>query len=411
MSTINNLLIESTVSGSSEQGRPTLVGLTKATNKIILDKLVAIQPTKMPVSALFGLKYLTPDGEFFFNTSASYSGKYGSRDGIPLATLETPIDAQSFVVSDKHVIYQAVITCTLSSYGQDLATALGNAVIQGALRFVSDAAPTSHFEDQNTTIAECNFQIDKWQVPVATRKLKTVFTIELFQDMEANQLNPNGVINDALAAFMAEEINKDIIQKLITVSKRYKVQGHTDNAILDLSGKGDAPVAGRTLYRYVEEMSRQMVRETSFCATYVLGTPRAIGILSASGWMRPNPLDSRSAGVLMNGLEVFIDNNTSFEYVIVGCKHSDENLDKVGSLFLSPYTEADGAGAFRVAINPDSLQPAVMLMCRYGLSVNPYTTEANDGEARIIQGDDWVSLVGQSKMSYLLGLALPEFVK
>ena len=80
-------------------------------------------------------------------------------------------------------------------------------------------------------------------------------------------------------------------------------------------------------------------------------------------------------------------------------------------MFYAPYVDLDNAGAFKVVIDPDSLQPEVAVLLRYALSVNPFTTVLGDKSSGVIQGDDWNNLVGVSDMSMLLGVKLPALVK
>ena len=274
------------------------------------------------------------------------------------------------------------------------------------IRFYSDCAPVEYFEDKNTEISSTSMQFDKWQVNVGSRKLKTSFTTELMQDLEASQINSENSVIDLLATVASEEINKDIIQKLITVSTRYKIKGITPDGVLSLVSVQDAPKQARELYRYACEMSNQMLRTSSFAGTYVLASSRVVGLLQSTGWMEETD-NALSEGRLRCGLEVYADTVTPFDYMVVGCKHMIGDMESVGSLFYSPYTEADGAGAYKSVIDPNSFQHHVAIMNRYSLSVNPYTAKVDQEEHQVIKGDEWAKLAGRSEMSYILGIELP----
>jgi hypothetical protein len=149
-----------------------------------------------------------------------------------------------------------------------------------------------------------------------------------------------------------------------------------------------------------------MNRTTSFDATYVLCSARVTGILAASGWLHETDDDHPLAnGRLNNGYYVYTDTNSPFDYLLTGCKYDLGDLDHVGSLFFAPYEEADEAGSMKVSVDPASLQPKVAILMRYGLSVNPYTTE--NSTDRLIDGDDWTNLAGKSKLSQIIGVKLP----
>lgn len=406
--TIYQLIKESSMSSSNSLGRPDLVALTRAATNLIYTDIVAIQPTTQPIAAIFGVKYTNPNDEMTFKSAATYGGQVSSREGIPEAENKAYKSGDLFKLND--VVYEVVSSTPFDATEftelQDIVT---EAVINGTIRFKSDAAAVEKYETDDS-ISEIDFSIDKWQVPVRSRKLKTKYTLELIQDMNSSQLDGSEVVYDMLSTVIAGEINKDIIQKLITVSKRYKVQGVSDKGILDVSGD-EAQDAGRKIYRYIAEMNGSIMRNSSFKGTYVLASTRVIAILDASGLLKENEDNDRSVGKLSNGLEVFADTTTPMDYFIVGVKAEFGELEHVGSLFYAPYVDLDDAGAFKVVIDPDSLQPEVAVLLRYALSVNPFTTVLGDKSSGVIQGDDWNNLVGVSDMSMLLGVKLPALVK
>ena len=285
---------------------------------------------------------------------------------------------------------------------------------------MSDAAITSKFETAGADIAEAKFQIDKWQTQVKSRKLKTSLTVELAQGLEANGFDASNFIDDLLATEMADEINKDILQSLVTVSKRYKVEGITDTGFIDLS-YASAPEAGRSLYRMVCEMVSHIQRSTSFTATFAVASTRAAAVLAASGWLKHQAgddeyLSENAYGFLANGLPLYCDTNTPLDYVIVGVVEDIGDKEVVSSIFYAPYTEGidlddpEHVGAFKVIVDPESLQPSVALLVRYALSANPYTVAKDEKEARIIDGGDMDKMAGRSDLSVLLGVKLPKII-
>ncbi|AAQ81482.1 gp24 [Aeromonas phage 31] len=408
MSRITDLINESTTTAANSQSRPALAGLTRAVNNLIFTEMVAIQETNMPSSTLYGVKYLNPAGNQSFASAATYMGDVGYRDGIPLAVLNSPM-TEGFVFKDSlDVVYTVIKPLTLMSATSDVNDAINDAVLLGDIRIKSEAALAEKFEGAESFV-ETDFQFDRWTVPVRSRKLKTNISVELLQDLEANKLDAVGIIDDVLSTMISEDINKDIIQSMVTVSRRYKVEGISPNGIIDLTSSIDAPIIGRTLYQQACEMKNQMLRNTSYEATYVLCTTRVSAMLEASGWMEAND-DPLSAGTLKNGLLVFVDTVSSFDYLITGCKHNVNDIEHVGSLFYSPFIEADDLGAYKIINDPSSLQPAVGILIRYGLSVNPYTTSIGRNGDRDVVGDDWSKLAGESDMSYLLGVKLPKIM-
>lgn len=410
---INNLLRESTTTGANTNGRPDLVALTRAAQALIFEDLVAIQATSQPEATIFGMKYNNPNKEMTALSPATFMGEVTEFDRLSIPDVED----KAYAVGDRFkvdgVVYEVTVADPFTGSAEtDVKAKALEAIIAGTVRFLSDAANTTKYENPEEKISEANFRLDRWNASVKTRKVKTQMTVELAQDMEGNQQDAVNTIDDMLSTVIAGEVNKDIIQKLITVSSRYKVQGVTDKGVLDLSDLDlIAPDTARKLYFFVCEMANSILRETTFAPTFVLASTRVCAMLQAAGWVEAPEEDELHQGTLKNGLKLYADTTSPVDYAIVGVKRTFNDLERVGSLFLSPYEEADDLGAFKVAVDPQSLQPTIMLMLRYALSINPYTLGVGDDESRLIQGDDWNKLVGLSKMSHILGVKLPPLAK
>lgn len=423
MSKIQKLLRESTTTNSNSLGRPNLVALTRATTKLIYTDIIAQQTTNQPMAALYGVKYLTPDNEFSFVTGATYGGEVtaADRESIPEITSKSQAVAAGDYFKYQNVVYKALEENPLAGTSEtDLALAIQEALVALTCRLVPDAANTAKYESTEVDISDAVFQVNKWNAPVKTRKLKTSLTVELAQDMEANGFDAPAFLEDLLATIMADEINKDVLQSLITVSKRYKVTGLSENGIIDLSYE-NVPEASRKLYEMICEMNSEIQKTTSYSGTFVVASARAAAVLAGSGWLKHRPEDDEwlpetAYGYLVNGLPVFCDVNSPLDYVTVGVKESFGGQEVVGSIFYAPYTEGldldepEHVGAYKVVIDPESLQPSISLMVRYALSANPYTVAKDEKEARVIDATNMDKMAGRSNMSYLLGVKLPPVI-
>ena len=168
-------------------------------------------------------------------------------------------------------------------------------------------------------------------------------------------------------------------------------------------------------------MNSEIQKTTSYSGTFVVASSRVAAMLAGSGWLKHRPEDEQwlpetAYGYLINGLPVFCDVNSPLDYVTVGVKENYGGNEVVGSIFYAPYTEGldlddeEHVGAFKVIVDPDSLQPSISLMVRYALSANPYTVAKDDKEARIIDATNMDLMAGQSNMSYLLGVKLPPII-
>ncbi|MGL4523031.1 MAG: hypothetical protein ACRCWQ_10810 [Bacilli bacterium] len=399
---LNELIQESTVSANIDLGRPQLLALTRAVNELIYTDLVAIQKTKTPIATLLGMRYKNRDGEMTFRTPATYGGLYGDRSKV---TLELSSNLLSFAKDDvfkyQSVVYQAIEAVNLQDLGggDDIDKQLALALMINKVRIMSDAGETGTMEYIEPS--ESMLTINRWKIEAKTRKLKSEVSHEFIQDLKANGLDADNVIRQMLAHEIADEINRDVMQKLQTVSIRH-VSPTTASGIYFAGGSTDDPIKGRTLYRIVAEMARQLQSETSFDATYVLCSPRVAGLLTSSGWLKGDPTMRRLyAGTLTDGLKVYVDTVSRFDYLVVGTKQTMDELESIGSLFYTPYVEQDDVG-FTIVNSPEDLQPRYMCMARYGLSVNPYTTSTENEQ--INAGDNWNELAGKSKYSRFVGV-------
>lgn len=403
-------LRESTATADNSLARPELSAFTRAVNNLIYMDMVAVQPTSQPIAALFGLRYKNPEGDMSYTTAATYGGKYGSRENIPEASLKSYSSGDVFQY--EKIVYEVCTDFSLA----DLASGVYDAAMRGDIRMASEAADTEKFENNDSAIEDIDFTLDKWTATVKSRKLKTAITVEAAQDLENNGAMAENVIDDFLATMISEEVNKDIIQKLITVSKRFKVAGMSETGIYTISQEEYAdPLLGYKLIRILNEMAAISARTTGFSPTYVLATSRVAGVLSSTG-LEPSEIESSSGVLKQAGLDLFVDTTTPFDYIIVGIKLQsptrEERMETVGSLVYSPYEEVDEGGTIKFVVDPDSLQPSLAVMVRYALSVNPYIVSKQDeiDKKRIVCGDDWKNLAGRSYMSMFLGVKLPEFI-
>ena len=414
---------ESTITQDNSNSRPALLGLTRATTNLIYQGIVASQATNLPQAALYGVKYLTPEKELSFVSPATYSGQYGLKDRksmteVTVANMGTVTKGELFIVSK--TVFKAIKDTPFTGItATDINDALLEAIANETIRIAPEAAITEKFEASEPDIAESGFIVNKWQADVKSRKFKTELTVELAQDMEAVGFDAPAFLEDLLATQMAEEINKDIIQSLTTVSKRFKTEGKLSKGIFDLSTISVAVEQARELYRYICEMNAIIQKETAYSATYVVATARVAAVLASSGWLKKEPNQQASVyGVLENGLIVYVDTTSNVDYVVVGVKADYGSNEMVGSLFYAPYIETksqesddvDHVGAYKIINDPDSLQPKIALLVRYALCVNPYTMGLTDQEARVIDSTNLDNFVGQSKMSMILGIKLPKLV-
>lgn len=419
---LEELLQEQTKTNAIQGTRPYLVSLQKTVASRVFRDMVAIQQTNNPEAQIFGLKYLTEDGQTLHDNNLTVTGANSKNKVKDLPVLSSGLSVTKdkvYRTPDNDAIYIAVKAGTLSA-DTDLSVVVLKAVIDGTLRLYSDAAEVSYTEGEAPI--EAKFEIGKWVVPCRTRKIQIKLTQELIQDLEANGMDSVAIVEDTLATALVNEVNKDIISKLITVSKRFddKALGIT-NGFIDLSTRTD-PLwqIGRDINSMIGAAAAKMLQNTTYSATYVIVSPDVYGLLCGAGLVVFNQESemTRSHGYLKSGLKIYIDTYSKFDYFVVGCKHNidiaeavskdeepeDEEYipdDIIGSLYYCPYQEEDGSQIY-VSRDPMSFHNNVLLMTRYALSVNPFI----DQDEKINRGDDWNNLIGKQKLQMFVGIKL-----
>lgn len=431
MNILENLLQEQTKVGNIANTRPYLVQLSKTVASRVFRDMVAIQETNNPTAQVFGLKFLTEDGKTLHNRENSVTGATANVNTKQIPELTKGLSVRE---NELYKIEDVIYIANRSGPLQNEPDFVLKAILDGTIRLYSDAAETSYFESNEP--AEAKFEIGKWVVPCKTRKVSVNISQELVQDLESNGLDSIGIIENTLSSAIVNEVNKDIISKLITVSKRYDEPklGIKDGFVDFSQNKNPLWQQGRDISAMIGAAAADILSNTTYSATYVIVSPNVYGLLCGAGLVVINEESqmTRSHGYLKSGLKVYVDTYSSFDYFVVGCKHnitiaeyghpepepihSDENGqptelltedqeyiadDLIGQLYYIPYLEEDGTSVYIIR-DPKSFSNNVMLMTRYGLCVNPFTIDG----LKVNQGDDWKNLVGKSNLSNIVGLKL-----
>ncbi|AIA64878.1 putative precursor of head vertex subunit [Cronobacter phage S13] len=413
---IKQLIHESNQTGNVENGRPTLVSVTGKADNIIFTDLVATQVTKTPNASVYGLSvYNTGKKEDdsvksdIYHDPGTSTGALGITQGYKLDEFDVSKAYEAgdqFKVESKGLFFEVTQNVTFSSLdGEDDYQKLMTGITLAKARVLTDAIP--YGEDTREEIAGVDFTLRKWDLQIGARKLKVSISNELIEDMHFNSMDSDALIDDIVASSVAMDINKDIIQKLINVSNRFEDPFFVKNGIADLSGAGKSVTdKARELYALICLAGSRIYERTTYAATYVVCSPMVFSILTGSGWVKPfkseeddETLNSTLAGVMNNGMKIYVDRFPLFEYFVVGCKHEREGLESVGSLYYSPYTENDGAGFLTFVNPPSDFQPRIGVLVRYALSINNVYSNLTEEEREIVGADDWNKLMGKSEAS------------
>lgn len=377
----NGRLVEDN-SGNMVTGRPTLVSLTRKVFNKIYDELAGVQPTKSQIATVFGVRYQYVNKDQTQRSDINLDNRnYGGEFNMD-SVLDAPgvNMAQKDYFTKEGYVFQVITAGDYSTYTFD---ELYGKVFTGDLVLVTDAIiPHTKEEDE---IQKTEFTINQWTAMVRTRKLKTDMSIELLTDMAAQGLDGDSAVEDLLSVAIAEEINTDIISKLVTVSIKEK---RATPYMFDTTEY----FAGRDLVARACRMAAQVTLDTSFKPTYLLASTHVAALISSSGLVDE---DHRIVGTKMR---LVVDTKTPVHYMLVGVKKQFDGLDTVSSVYYSPYIEEDEAGTFMVAGDYESLQPVIGIINRYALSTSPSFPDIVK-PAKNYDGEDWVAAANKCQLS------------
>lgn len=393
VSKINQLIQESSGTSGIASGREALIALTRKTQEKIYKELVSTQPTSQPMATVYGMKYeyqfqadTTHDIQLDYITSG---GKYQfGNSGLSIPT-DGMFKGDKFVHSD--FVFSVLEDGDYEYLNAKPVEEAQKLAVRGKLRIVADAADPDSYQEPDSNVAESRFLINKWSARVCSRKLKSPTTIELLYDMERQGLNADLAVEDLLSTAIAEEINIDIITKLITISQK------EDPATL----VSTVPYyKGRELIARACSSAAEIEWWTSIPATYLVASYKVCGIIRASGQVGDDDI------IRGTGLKLIMDGNSMVDYMMVGGKMEDPTgLDHASGLFYSPFQESDEAGSFLVTADYSSLQPMIGVMTRYALSAFPTYDDVSRGTL-VVQCDDWDGLANTSQFVHTIPVVL-----
>ncbi|TKF42926.1 hypothetical protein FCV60_03475 [Vibrio sp. F13] len=379
---IKQLLAESNTSANIENGRPTLVGLTRKINDKIFKDICGIQPASQPRATVYGIRYkmVSQDGSKTRETQGSHRTGTGKH---PFKDHGLPVGSDSMTVGSHFSEYDYVFGAVKDGdYAGLTEKQLLASVLTGDLRLVTDADE----DDSRAEVQSSRFIMDRWQSNVRSRRVKSPTTWELLHDMQGNNLDGSSAVEDLLATSISDEINSDIIMKTITVAKK--------GTPLNLSN-GELYQQGRSLIARALELGADIQRNTTFPATFVLASPKVASAIRASGQVGNDDIIDGT------NLKLVTDSKAIGEYLLVGSKLEFDGTDTVAPIHYSPYVESDSAGTYLIATDSNNLQPVPALISRYAITSSPDFSEV-DG----VQGDDWEKLANNSPLATLVTVNL-----
>ena len=218
-----------------------------------------------------------------------------------------------------------------------------------------------------------SIQILKQTVEAKTRKLSARWTFESAQDAQAQQgIDVEAEIMAALAQEITSEIDQEVLGSLLTLA------GSQNNINYDQAAvSGTATFVGdehAALAVAINRVANRIAQRTRRGAgNWAVVSPQALTILQSattSAFARTTegtfeaPTNTKFVGTLNGAMKVYVNTfateTSGSDKVLIGYKGSSESD---AAAFYCPYIPLMSSG---VVLDPDTFEPVVSFMTRYG---------------------------------------------
>jgi hypothetical protein len=233
----------------------------------------------------------------------------------------------------------------------------------------SSAAPSSTASMEGTAGNRMSIQILKQTVEAKSRKLSARWTFEAAQDAQAmHGIDVEAEIMAALAQEITAEIDQEVLASLDslagTAAETYDQAAVSGTATF----VGDEHAALAVQINRVSNLIAQRTRRGA--GNWAVVSPFALTILQSattSAFARTTegtfeaPTNTKMVGTLNNAMRVYVNTYSADDAaVLVGYKGSSESD---AAAFYCPYIPLMSSG---VVLDPDTFEPVVSFMTRYG---------------------------------------------
>jgi hypothetical protein len=252
------------------------------------------------------------------------------------------------------------------------------------------AMATAEAERLGSTRAwgKIGISIEQSQVTAGSRGLYTDYTHEVRQDMMAvHGQDVDAILSDALVIEVQSEMNREFINTMKLAAKAGGAGLNSTSALVgtgtfDVQADGDGRILqerAKAMLWTLELNANAIMRDTRMGkGNKVLASQNVASFLAMAGlldWTISSNVAIQSnlviqpnesyAGKLANGMDLYIDQYATEDYVLVAYKGTS-NLD--AGIFYAPYTPLEmyrGQGE-------DNMNPRIAFKTRYGIVSNPF---------------------------------------
>lgn len=354
---------------------PVLIKMVKrVAPNLVAQDFFGVQPLSTPDGLIFAMRarYSSQTGAeaFYQNINSGFSGTgadAGSVSGVPVDTVSTGVPAAN------------------PTTGTGMATATAEDLGAG------------------TAWAKMALSIEKQTVSAKSRGLYADYSHELRQDLMAvHGQDVDNILSDMLVTEIQAEMNREFIRTMNIAGKLGAVNA-TKAGVFDLAADTDGRWFLERLKGFMFQLeldANEIAKDTRrgkgnriLCSANVASSLAMAGMLDFTPALAQNAdlevdvTGQTFAGVLANGMRVYIDPYADLEYYNIGYKGPTE-MD--AGIFFAPYTPLE---MYRTQ-GQDTFAPRIAFKTRYGITANPFYAQDAGGTPTTGSG------LGQSSNGY-----------
>lgn len=383
---------EGTMTADIAQFTPILLPIVRRNYpNLVAHEILGVQPMSMPTGYIYAWvnKYIG-DG----NRPAETAGKKVvliKTDKLTDATLNGAVEGVGGILLHKEENGQGVFALVANPTTLDVGTAVGSnakivavytneATFLRILTHYTGSYSTAAGEVLGKDMKELGFEVTKKAIEVQTRKVKTPFTMEMYQDLknQHGQLADNELINLASNELQAE-IDRECIEAVNSWSRVAPNSNFTSTDYKDMKGRWEIERYRAEAVRIDKEAALigQNIKNGSSANTLIVSPKVVVMLRQLDNFLlspKVNSLDINGscgvAGIFDGRYKVIIDQYATNDYCTVLYK-GNERTDAIG--FYAPYVPI----SFARVQNPDTSQPAIIASTRYALTATPGVEKAD----------------------------------
>lgn len=393
-------LSEGTVTGDIATFTPILLPLVRRTiPQLIANQLLGVQPMTMSTGYLYALVNTYSGDDSTLKIDPNNKGAIIKCDVEP-----TDLNVGSTFNTDWKCIYKEGLF-VLALKGETeftLNSTLVGTTAKGTAIYSNEAAfanilqnytgpyTTAAGEKLGKDMKEVGITVIKKAIEAKTRSLKGKWTVEMYQDLQAQ----HGLYADnELINLMSYEIQAEIDREIVNfvnanATQLPDTQFTTQNSQIP-TGRWDMERYRAEAIRLAKEAAMVGIQTKRANANILLCSPKVCTMLEQVGGFKIAPAKSEInqpiagvAGVFDNKFKVIVDQYAQNDYATVLYKGVSSN-DAMG--FFAPYIPI----SFTKVTDQDSGQPGVICKTRYGLTTIPGIADPDSNDRAATYARSW----------------------